>query len=114
VITRPLVPTISYLLPSVFWARWIKAGDFGYVARKAKEGELTMIDLYTSPTPNGWKASVILEELELPYEVHTINLLEGDQKKPEYLKQNPNGRTPTIVDRDAENFADFESGAILL
>ncbi len=73
-----------------------------------------MIDLYTAPTPNGWKASIALEELELPYEVHTINLLTGDQKRPEYLKINPNGRIPAIVDRDADNFAVFESGAILI
>ena len=73
-----------------------------------------MIDLYTAPTPNGWKASICLEELELPYEVHLINLLAGDQKKPEYVKLNPNGRIPTIVDRDAGNLAVFESGAILI
>src|ERR1041385_5302970 len=73
-----------------------------------------MIDLYTAPTPNGWKASVALEELGLPYEVHIINLLAGDQKQPEYLNLNPNGRIPTIVDRDAGNFAVFESGAILI
>jgi len=73
-----------------------------------------MIDLYTSPTPNGWKASICLEELELPYEVHIINLLAGDQKNPDYVKLNPNGRIPTIVDRDEGNFAIFESGAILL
>jgi GST-like protein len=73
-----------------------------------------MIDLYTAPTPNGWKASICLEELELPYEVHPINLLAGEQKRPEYLALNPNGRIPTIVDRDAGNFAVFESGAILI
>jgi glutathione S-transferase len=73
-----------------------------------------MIDLYTAPTPNGWKASIALEELGLPYEVHVINLLAGDQKHPDYLKLNPNGRIPTIVDRDADNFAVFESGAILI
>ncbi len=73
-----------------------------------------MIDLYTAPTPNGWKASVALEELGLPYEVHIVNLLAGDQKQPEYLRLNPNGRIPTIVDRDAGNFAVFESGAILI
>jgi len=73
-----------------------------------------MIDLYTAPTPNGWKASICLEELEMPYEVHIINLLAGDQKQPEYLELNPNGRIPTIVDRDADNFAVFESGAILI
>jgi len=73
-----------------------------------------MIDLYTAPTPNGWKASVALEELALPYEVHVINLLAGDQKQPEYVQLNPNGRIPTIVDRDAGNFPIFESGAILI
>jgi len=73
-----------------------------------------MIDLYTAPTPNGWKASICLEELELPYEVHIINLMAGDQKQPDYVKLNPNGRIPTIVDRDEGNFAVFESGAILL
>lgn len=73
-----------------------------------------MIDLYTSPTPNGWKASVTLEELEIPYEVHPIDLMRGDQKKTEYLAINPNGRIPAIVDRDANNFAVFESGAIMI
>ena len=73
-----------------------------------------MIDLYTAPTPNGWKASIALEELGLPYEVHVVNLMGGEQKHPEYLAINPNGRIPTIVDRDADNFAVFESGAILI
>ena len=73
-----------------------------------------MIDLYTAPTPNGWKASITLEELELPYEVHVIDLGEGDQKKPDFLKLNPNGRIPAIVDRDADAFPIFESGAIMI
>ena len=73
-----------------------------------------MIDLYTAPTPNGWKASITLEELELPYEVHIVNLMAGDQKRPEYLKINPNGRIPTIVDREEDGFAVFESGAIMI
>ncbi|MCB1485069.1 MAG: glutathione S-transferase N-terminal domain-containing protein [Hyphomicrobiaceae bacterium] len=73
-----------------------------------------MIDLYTSTTPNGWKASITLEELALPYETRYVRLGEGDQKKPEYLKINPNGRIPTIVDRDEDNFAVFESGAIMI
>ena len=73
-----------------------------------------MIDLYTASTPNGWKVSVALEELGLPYEVKAINLAAGEQKSPDYLKLNPNGRIPTIVDRGAGDFAVFESGAILI
>lgn len=73
-----------------------------------------MIDLYTAPTPNGWKASVALEELDLDYEVHAIDLLSGAQRAPDYLAINPNGRIPAIVDRDAGDFAVFESGAILV
>ena len=73
-----------------------------------------MIDLYTASTPNGWKVSVALEELELPYEVHRISLGKGQQKSPGYVALNPNGRIPTIVDRSAGNFAVFESGAILI
>jgi len=73
-----------------------------------------MIDLYTAPTPNGWKASITLEELGLPYEVHPINLMAGEQKQPAFLAINPNGRIPAIVDRDEEGFAVFESGAIMI
>ena len=73
-----------------------------------------MIDLYTAPTPNGWKASVVLEELELPYTVKRINILEGDQRSPDYIALNPNARIPTIVDNDEDGFVVFESGAILL
>ncbi|MBU6443050.1 MAG: glutathione S-transferase N-terminal domain-containing protein [Alphaproteobacteria bacterium] len=73
-----------------------------------------MIDLYTSETPNGWKVSIALEEMGLPYEVHAIALSKNEQKQDWYLKINPNGRIPAIVDRDAGNFAVFESGAILV
>jgi GST-like protein len=72
-----------------------------------------MIELYTAPTPNGYKASIALEEMEIPYNVHTINLMEGDQKKPEFLKICPNGRIPAMVDT-AEDLAVFESGAIMI
>lgn len=73
-----------------------------------------MIELYTSETPNGWKASITLEELGLPYEVRPIALSEGRQKEPWYLAINPNGRIPAIIDRDADDFAVFESGAIMV
>ena len=73
-----------------------------------------MIDLYTSGTPNGWKASVTLEELGLPYETHGIELGKQQQKEPWFLKINPNGRIPVIVDRDEDDFAVFESGAIMI
>jgi glutathione S-transferase/GST-like protein len=73
-----------------------------------------MIDLYTAATPNGHKISIALEELALPYELHTLNLLAGQQKTPEFLRINPNGRIPAIVDREAGDFAVFESGAILI
>lgn len=73
-----------------------------------------MIDLYTAPTPNGRKASIALEEMAIPYRVVAVDLAKGEQKSPEYLAINPNGRIPAIVDRDAGDFAVFESGAILL
>ena len=73
-----------------------------------------MIELYTAPTPNGWKVSIALEELGLPYTAHLIDILKGVQKEPWFLAINPNGRIPAIVDRDADDFAIFESGAILI
>lgn len=73
-----------------------------------------MIDLYTAATPNGWKISVMLEECGLPYTVHPIDLMAGEQKSPEFLALNPNGRIPVIVDRENGGFTLFESGAILL
>jgi len=73
-----------------------------------------VIDLYTAATPNGWKASVTLEELEIPYTVKRVQILEGEQRKPEYLAINPNGRIPAIVDHDAGGFVVFDSGAILV
>ncbi len=73
-----------------------------------------MIELYTSPTPNGWKASITLEELEIPYEVTPIRLDKLDQKAEWFLKLNPNGRIPVIVDHGDGDFAVFESGAIMV
>jgi GST-like protein len=73
-----------------------------------------MIELYTASTPNGHKASCTLEELGLPYEVHALDLSSGAQRSEQYLAINPNGRIPAIVDRDADNLAVFESGAIMI
>ena len=73
-----------------------------------------MIDLYTANTPNGYKISIALEEMGLKYRVHHLDLMEGDQKKPEFLAINPNGRIPAIIDRDNNDFAVFESAAILI
>jgi glutathione S-transferase len=73
-----------------------------------------MIDLYTWTTPNGRKVSIALEEMGLPYDTHPIELKTGAQKSPAFLKINPNGRIPAIVDRDEGDFAVFESGAILI
>ncbi|HZV46562.1 MAG TPA: glutathione binding-like protein [Thermodesulfovibrionales bacterium] len=73
-----------------------------------------MIDLYTSTTPNGRKVSIMLEEIELPYTLKHIHLTRMEQKEDRYLEINPNGRIPTIVDHDNDDFAVFESGAILI
>jgi glutathione S-transferase len=73
-----------------------------------------VIDLYTWSTPNGRKVSIALEEMGLPYTVHAVPLASGVQKEPAFVALNPNGRIPVIVDHDADGFAVFESGAILL
>ncbi|MEM9207549.1 MAG: glutathione S-transferase N-terminal domain-containing protein [Pseudomonadota bacterium] len=72
-----------------------------------------MIDLYTWPTPNGMKPLIALEEMGLAYTIHPVNIMENVQKEPDFLKLNPNGRIPAIVDKDNGDFAVFESGAIL-
>jgi GST-like protein len=73
-----------------------------------------MIKLYTVGTPNGKKVSIALEEMNLEYDVHAIQMGELEQKEDWYLELNPNGRIPTIVDQDNDGFVVFESGAILL
>ena len=73
-----------------------------------------MIDLYTAATPNGHKVSIALEELGLPYTLKVLDLSAGEQKMPAFLAINPNGRIPAIVDREADDFAVFESGACLI
>ncbi|MEO0914671.1 MAG: glutathione S-transferase N-terminal domain-containing protein, partial [Pseudomonadota bacterium] len=74
------------------------------------------IDLYYWPTPNGWKISIALEEMGLPYTLHLINIGAGDQFAPDFLKIAPNNRMPAIIDPDGPDGAPvsiFESGAIL-
>ena len=72
-----------------------------------------MIDLYTFTTPNGRKVSIMLEELELPYTAHTIDITKGDQMAPEFLKISPNNKIPAIVDHD-NGVSMMESAAIML
>ncbi len=72
-----------------------------------------MIDLYTAATPNGWKITIALEELGLPYTVHAVDLGAGEQHAPAFRALNPNGRIPVIVDRES-GLTVFESGAILV
>lgn len=72
-----------------------------------------MIDLYTFSTPNGRKASIMLEEIGLDYTVHKIDITKGEQFTPDFVAINPNSKIPAIVDRDAD-ITIFESGAILI
>ncbi|RUO78826.1 thiol:disulfide oxidoreductase [Idiomarina tyrosinivorans] len=73
-----------------------------------------MYDLYYFPTPNGHKITLMLEECELPYTIHTVDITKGDQFDPEFLKISPNNKMPALVDNETEAaFALFESGAIL-
>jgi GST-like protein len=72
------------------------------------------IDLYTWATPNGWKASCTLEELQLSYTVYPLDIMKKQHKTPEFSKLNPNEKIPAIVDRDVGDFVVFESGAIMI
>jgi GST-like protein len=78
----------------------------------------TMIDLHYAPTPNGWKISIMLEELGIPYQVIPVNIRAGEQFKPEFLAISPNNRIPAIVDHAPADgggpFSVFETGAILI
>lgn len=73
-----------------------------------------MIELYTAATPNGHKVSIALEEMGLEYTVHELDLMQAEQKQSAFLAINPNGRIPAIIDKENDDFAVFESGAILL
>jgi len=75
------------------------------------------IELYTWPTPNGFKVSILLEEIGMPYNVHAVNIGAGDQFQPDFLKISPNNKMPAIVDPegpDGKPYSLFESGAILM
>ena len=96
--------------------KWNKLSDFPITKRwPPKHPEL--LQLYSLPTPNGVKVSIMLEEIGLPYEVHLVDFAKDDQKTPEFLSLNPNGKIPAILDpngpRDRKPLALFESGAIL-
>ncbi|MFP6844425.1 MAG: glutathione S-transferase N-terminal domain-containing protein [Thalassolituus sp.] len=73
-----------------------------------------MLELYSAATPNGWKATVLLEELQLPYTLTPIDLGRNAQKEAWFLKINPNGRIPALIDHGEDDFAVFESGAIMI
>tara|TARA_B100000029_G_scaffold100205_1_gene90419 strand:- start:878 stop:1609 length:732 start_codon:yes stop_codon:yes gene_type:complete len=76
-----------------------------------------MIDLYYAPTPNGWKITIMLEEIKVPYNIIPVNLGKGDQFTPEFLAISPNNRMPVIVDHQGpsgKKVSVFESGAILM
>jgi len=75
-----------------------------------------MIDFYYSPTPNGWKVAIMLEECGLKYETQLLNLNKGDQFSDEFMKISPNAKMPAIVDNDVdgEPVSVFESGAIMI
>jgi GST-like protein len=75
-----------------------------------------LLQLYSLPTPNGVKVSIMLEEIRLPYEVHLVDFNKDDQKTPEFLSLNPNGKIPAIIDPNGpggQPLPLFESGAIL-
>src|SRR2546421_7130533 len=85
---------------------------------KTVKSHFNMIELYTWSTPNGRKVSIMLEECALPYNVHKINIgTNSEQFAPDYLKINPNGKIPSIVDPDGPEgkpISMMESGAILI
>ncbi len=90
--------------------------DFQMNARKNAPAQSRPVDLYFWTTPNGFKVSIMLEELGIPYDVHPVNIMKGEQFAPEFLKISPNNRIPAIVDPEGpggEPISVFESGAIL-
>jgi GST-like protein len=94
------------------WARLDARPGKGYLSLLFIRMDI-VIDLYTWSTPNGRKASIALEELGIPYEVHPVDINKEEQFKPEFLKISPNNRIPAIFDRDT-GISLMESGAILI
>ncbi|WP_421684254.1 glutathione S-transferase [Stutzerimonas urumqiensis] len=87
------------------------------IARKWPAAHPERLQLYSLPTPNGVKVSIMLEEIGVPYEVHRVDFATGDQLSPEFLSLNPNNKIPAIIDPDGpggEPLPLFESGAILV
>ena len=86
------------------------------ITQRWKPADPDVIQLYSFPTPNGVKVAIALEELGLPYEAHLVNIMTDDQKTPEFLSLNPNGKIPALIDPDGfggKPVGIFESGAIL-
>ncbi len=110
----PLRPTLHPLTDWILSARPIPGFP---VTTKWPALHPDRIQLYSIPSPNGVKASIMLEETGLPYEAHRVEFETGDQRSPEYLSLNPGGKIPAILDPDGPGgkpFALFESGAILV
>ena len=87
------------------------------IAAKWPASDPSVLQLYSFPTPNGVKASIMLEEIGLPYEAHLVTLSDADVKSPEFLSLNPNNKIPAIIDPngpDGKPIGLFESGAILI
>lgn len=87
------------------------------ITKKWPAQDASVLQLYSFPTPNGVKVSIALEEMDIPYEAHTVTLSDADVKSPEFLSLNPNNKIPAIVDPDGPDSAPlglFESGAILI
>jgi GST-like protein len=95
--------------------RMTDLSQFG-ITKKWPASDPSVIQLYSFPTPNGVKASIMLEELGLPYEAHRVTLSDTDVKSPEYLSLNPNNKIPAIIDPNGPDgpLALWESGAILI
>src|SRR5258706_619360 len=97
---------------------WSRDRSTHYQAANAIACWRTMIDLYYAPTPNGWKVSIMLEELGIPYKVIPVNIRAGEQFRPEFLAISPNNRIPAIVDHAPADgggpFSGFETRALLI